>query len=79
MASLDISVLFRLVVALATILMGFALLKWREQIVDSSWPWRWLIGLDERLRRPLEVLYVLIGMVLIMLGAGGLYVLARQP
>jgi hypothetical protein len=36
MASLDI---FRLVVALATILMGFALLKWREQMIDSSWEW----------------------------------------
>ena len=32
----------------------------------------------ERLRRPLEVLYLLTGIVLIVLGAGGLYVLARQ-
>jgi hypothetical protein len=78
MASLDVFLLFRLVVALAAMLWGLALLRWREQIVDSSWPSRWLIGLDERLRRPLEVLYVLIGMVLIVLGAGGLYVLAPQ-
>jgi hypothetical protein len=74
MASLDI--LFRLVVSLATILLGFALVRWREQMVDSSW--QWLIGLDERLRKPLVVFYVATGMVLIVLGAGGLYVLGRQ-
>jgi hypothetical protein len=46
--------------------MGFALLKWRERWVDSGW--QWLIGLDERVRRPLEVLYVIVGIVLIALG-----------
>jgi uncharacterized protein YggT (Ycf19 family) len=76
MMSVDVFILFRLVGTLTTILMGFALLRWRAQMVDSGW--QWLIGLDERLRRPLEVLYLLTGIVLIVLGAGGLYVLAQQ-
>ncbi len=76
MMSVDVFILFRLVLNLAVILWGFSMVKWRGQMVDSSW--QWLITLDERLRRPLEVLYVLTGIVFIVLGAGGLYVLARQ-
>jgi hypothetical protein len=56
-------------ITLATILMGFTLLKWRERWVDSGW--RWLIGLDERLRRPLEVLYLMVGIGLVVLGIYG--------
>jgi len=55
--------------------MGFALLKWRERWVDSCW--RWLTDLDERLRRPLEVLYVITGVAFIVLGLFGLYSFAR--
>ena len=74
--SVDVFILFRLAVNLAAILAGLVVFKWRGQMVDSSW--QWLIKLDERLRRPLEVLYVLTGIAFIVGGATGLYVLARQ-
>ena len=76
MMSVDVFILFRLAVNLAAILAGLVVFKWRGQMLDSSW--QWLIKLDERLRRPLEVLYVLTGIVFIVVGARGLYVLARQ-
>ena len=71
----DVFVVLRLTSTLATIVTGFTLLKWRERWVDSSW--RWLTNLNERLRRPLEVLYVITGVAFIALGLLGLYSLAR--
>ena len=76
MMSVDVFILFRLAVNLAAILAGLVVFKCRGQMVDSSW--QWLIKLDERLRRPIEVLYVLTGIAFIVAGATGLYVLARQ-
>jgi hypothetical protein len=55
----DVFEVLHLIITLATIAIGFTLLRWRERWVDSGW--RWLIGQDERLRRPLEVLYVICG------------------
>jgi len=71
----DVVVVLRLTITLATIVTGFTLLKWRERWVDSSW--RWLTNLNERLRRPLEVLYVITGVAFIALGLLGLYSLVR--
>jgi len=71
----DVFVVLRLTIILAMIVMGFTLLKWRERWLDSSW--RWLTDLDERLRRPLEVLYVITGVAFIVLGLFGLYSFAR--
>lgn len=71
----DVFVVVRLTITLATIVAGFTLLKWRERWVDSNW--RWFTNLDERLRRPLEVLYVIMGVAFIALGLLGLYSLAR--
>jgi len=71
----DVFVVLRLTITLATIVTGFTMLKWRERWVDSSW--RWLTNLNERLRRPLEVLYVITGVAFIALGLLGLYSLAR--
>ena len=71
----DVFVVLRLTIILAMIVMGFTLLKWRERWFDSSW--RWLTNLNERLRRPLEVLYVITGVAFIVLGLFGLYSFAR--
>ena len=71
----DVFVVLRLTITLTTIVTGFTMLKWRERWVDSSW--RWLTNLNERLRRPLEVLYVITGVAFIALGLLGLYSLAR--
>jgi hypothetical protein len=62
----DVFEVLHLIITLATIAIGFTLLRWRERWVDSGW--RWLIGQDERRRRPLEVLYVIVGILLIALG-----------
>ena len=76
LTELDAFHAFRMAGSLATIVIGFVTLKRREQWVDSGW--RWLLDLDERLRKPLEILYVIIGAVLIALGLNGLHNLAGE-
>lgn len=61
----------RVMITLGAFVFGAALLVNRERAVESGW--RWLLELDERLRRPLEVLYVITGLFFVAVGLNGLY------